>query len=59
MVCRRAVLPGEFTCGEEACEVTSLAGQTMLAALSSGQEVGTAKKARFPASLPSANAAYA
>ncbi len=53
MVCRQAVPAGEFTCGDEGCEMAALGGQAMLASLVVEQEIGVARRVRFRPSLPS------
>lgn len=52
--CNRQLEPGEFTCGEQTCEMAALSGQAMLAPAIFEQEVRTARRVRFqaPALLP-------
>ncbi len=57
MVCRKAVPPGEWTCGEEGCEMVALGGQAMMASLVADQimrqEVKVARRVRFRTAPPS------
>ncbi len=55
VVCRRAVVPGDWTCGEEGCEMAALGGQAMVASLVAEQEVATARRVRFRRALPSSD----
>ncbi len=46
MVCNRGVAAGEFTCGDEACEMIALGGQAMLAG-DTGERTQAARRVRF------------
>ncbi len=54
-VCKQAIEPSEFTCGEDACELAALESQAMLAPLVADQEARIARKVCFEAPLPAPN----